>query len=206
MRILRSLLAAASIAAAATAPTQAAPVKGAESVVSRTLDNGLQIIVWPDHDIPNVALYTFYRVGGRNEYPGITGIAHYFEHMMFNGTSTRAPGEFDRTMEAAGGFMVLGAGLVADALGLTPWLDENAGTLSSGTARKVWYLMCTVGEADLVVLDEPFNALDAEAVETVVGELHAWAERATVVLVSHLPPPGLAPTDRIELGGDRHAS
>ena len=103
MRILRSLLAAASIAAAATAPTQAAPVKGAESVVSRTLDNGLQIIVWPDHDIPNVALYTFYRVGGRNEYPGITGIAHYFEHMMFNGTSTRAPGEFDRTMEAAGG-------------------------------------------------------------------------------------------------------
>ncbi len=94
----------------------------------------------------------------------------------------------------------------ADALGLTPWLDENAGTLSSGTARKVWYLMCTVGEADLVVLDEPFNALDAEAVETVVGELHAWAERATVVLVSHLPPPGLAPTDRIELGGDRHAS
>ena len=80
-----------------------APVAGADSIATRTLDNGLKIVVWPDHDIPNVALYTWYRAGGRNEYPGITGLAHYFEHMMFNGTSTLAPGEFDRTMEAAGG-------------------------------------------------------------------------------------------------------
>ncbi len=70
---------------------------------SFTLDNGLEIVVWPDHDIPNVALYNFVRAGGRNEYPGITGLSHFFEHMMFNGTSKRAPGEFDRIMEAAGG-------------------------------------------------------------------------------------------------------
>lgn len=99
----RWLALAALAVAMGAAPTQAATVKGADQVVSRTLDNGLQIVVWPDHDIPNVAMYTFYRVGGRNEYPGTTGIAHYFEHMMFNGTTTRAPGEFDRTMEAAGG-------------------------------------------------------------------------------------------------------
>ena len=70
---------------------------------SFTLDNGLTVIVWPDHDIPNVVLYNFVRAGGRNEYPGITGLSHFFEHMMFNGTSTRAPGEFDRIMEASGG-------------------------------------------------------------------------------------------------------
>lgn len=70
---------------------------------SLTLDNGLKIIVWPDHDIPNVVMYTFVRAGGRNEYPGITGVSHFFEHMMFLGTETRAPGEFDTTMEAAGG-------------------------------------------------------------------------------------------------------
>jgi len=70
---------------------------------SLTLDNGLKIIVWPDHDIPNVVMYTFVRAGGRNEYPGITGVSHFFEHMMFLGTDTRAPGEFDTTMEAAGG-------------------------------------------------------------------------------------------------------
>jgi len=70
---------------------------------SLTLDNGLKIIVWPDHDIPNVVMYDFVRAGSRNERPGITGLSHFFEHMMFLGTSTRAPGEFDRIMEAAGG-------------------------------------------------------------------------------------------------------
>ncbi|MBT8107355.1 MAG: insulinase family protein [Gammaproteobacteria bacterium] len=72
-------------------------------ITSFTLPNGLQIIVWPDHDIPNVALYYFVRAGGRNEYPGITGLAHFFEHMMFNGTKKRRQGEFDSEMEAAGG-------------------------------------------------------------------------------------------------------
>ena len=70
---------------------------------SLTLDNGLKIIVWPDHDIPNVVMYNFVRAGGRNEYPGISGVSHFFEHMMFLGTEDREPGEFDRVMEAAGG-------------------------------------------------------------------------------------------------------
>ncbi len=86
--------------AVAAAP---ATIAGADQIVSRTLKNGLEIVVWPDDDIPNVAMYTWYRVGGRNERPGITGIAHFFEHMMFNGTTTRPPGEFDRVMEANGG-------------------------------------------------------------------------------------------------------
>lgn len=72
-------------------------------VVSTTLDNGLQVVVWPDHDIPNAVLHRRYRVGSRNERPGITGLAHFFEHMMFNGTNTRAQGDFDREMEGAGG-------------------------------------------------------------------------------------------------------
>ncbi|MDH3362162.1 MAG: insulinase family protein [Gammaproteobacteria bacterium] len=67
------------------------------------MSNGLRIIVWPDHDIPNVVMYNFVRAGSRNEYPGITGLSHFFEHMMFNGTSKLEPGEFDRVMEAAGG-------------------------------------------------------------------------------------------------------
>ncbi len=70
---------------------------------AHTLKNGLRIIVWPDHDIPNVVMYNYVRAGGRNEYPGITGLSHFFEHMMFNGTEKRAQGEFDETMEAAGG-------------------------------------------------------------------------------------------------------
>ena len=95
-----------SIAAPAATPAAASPatdVPGSEAIVSKILANGLKIIVWPDHDIPNANFYTFYKVGSRNEYPGITGLAHYFEHMMFNGTTRRAPGAFDREMEAAGG-------------------------------------------------------------------------------------------------------
>jgi zinc protease len=88
---------------ASPAPAATAPVAGADRIVSRTLSNGLQVVVWPDHDIPNVAMYTWYRVGSRNERPGITGISHYFEHMMFNGTKNRPPGDFDRVMEANGG-------------------------------------------------------------------------------------------------------
>jgi zinc protease len=84
-------------------PAPATKVPGIEQVQSTTLANGMKVIVWTDRDIPNVALYNWVRVGSRNEVPGITGIAHFFEHMMFNGTSKRTPGEFDRLMEAQGG-------------------------------------------------------------------------------------------------------
>ena len=77
--------------------------KAPEEIRVLTLDNGLKIIVWPDHDIPNVVMYNYVRAGGRNEYPGITGLSHFFEHMMYLGTEELLPGEFDRIMEAAGG-------------------------------------------------------------------------------------------------------
>lgn len=78
-------------------------VPGRDAVRAATLANGMRVIVWPVHDIPNVALYNWVRAGSRNEAPGITGLAHFFEHMMFNGTTRRQPGEFDRLMEAQGG-------------------------------------------------------------------------------------------------------
>lgn len=74
-----------------------------EDIQSHTLDNGLKVLLLPDPTIPNVALYTFFRVGSRNERPGITGVSHFIEHMMFNGTASVGPGEFDRRMEALGG-------------------------------------------------------------------------------------------------------
>src|ERR1700733_9403061 len=78
-------------------------VPGRELVRATTLANGLKIVVWPVHDIPSVALNNWVRAGSRNEAPGITGLAHFFEHMMFNGPTRRQPGEFDRLMEAQGG-------------------------------------------------------------------------------------------------------
>jgi zinc protease len=92
---------AAAIAYACALPA-AAQVPGADQVQSVTLANGMQIIVWEDRDIPNVALFNWVHVGSRNEVPGITGLAHFFEHMMFNGTATRPQGDFDRILEANG--------------------------------------------------------------------------------------------------------
>src|SRR4030095_1225835 len=100
-RRLLSQLFAATIACACTVPA-AAQVPGADQVQAVTLANGMQVIVWPDHDIPNVALFNWVHAGTRNEVSGLTGLAHFFEHMMFNGTATRPQGEFDRVLEANG--------------------------------------------------------------------------------------------------------
>lgn len=75
----------------------------ADDVKSFTLKNGMKIFVLEDHSIPNANMYFFYKVGSRNEYVGITGISHFFEHMMFNGAKKYGPKQFDRVMEANGG-------------------------------------------------------------------------------------------------------
>jgi predicted Zn-dependent peptidase len=75
----------------------------ADDVKSFTLKNGMKIFVLEDSSIPNANMYFFYKVGSRNEYIGITGISHFFEHMMFNGAKKYGPKEFDRVMEANGG-------------------------------------------------------------------------------------------------------
>src|SRR3989440_12867936 len=72
-------------------------------VQEHALPNGLQIRLLPDRGLPIATLYSFFRVGSRNERPGITGISHLFEHMMFNGSKKYGPKEFDRRLEAAGG-------------------------------------------------------------------------------------------------------
>ncbi|MCP3099390.1 insulinase family protein [Myxococcus sp. K15C18031901] len=68
-----------------------------------TLPNGLQVRLLENHLAPVVSLYTFFKVGSRNERPGITGISHLFEHMMFNGAKKYGPKMFDKTLESSGG-------------------------------------------------------------------------------------------------------
>lgn len=74
-----------------------------EDVKTFTLKNGMKFLVLEDHSIPNANMFIFFKVGSRNEYPGITGLSHFFEHMMFNGAKKYGPKMFDRVMEAAGG-------------------------------------------------------------------------------------------------------
>ena len=67
------------------------------------LSNGLTLLVAEDHSTPTLCYMTYFRVGSRNERPGITGISHLFEHMMFNGSARFGPSEFDRLIESSGG-------------------------------------------------------------------------------------------------------
>ncbi len=93
------ILAAALICLAGTA---AGGTRGVPVTV-RTLANGMKVLVHENHDIPDVALYLFFRVGSRNERPGITGLSHFLEHMMFNGSKGYGPHRFDVVMENNGG-------------------------------------------------------------------------------------------------------
>ena len=85
-------------------PKKAAPsLASMFQVVEATLPNGLKVRLIPNREVPVVSLYTLFRVGSRNERPGITGISHLFEHMMFNGAKKYGPKEFDRVLESHGG-------------------------------------------------------------------------------------------------------
>jgi zinc protease len=66
------------------------------------LENGLSILLCEDHSAPVVAYHTWFAVGSRHEHEGKTGLAHLFEHLMFNETEHLAAGEFDRKLEQAG--------------------------------------------------------------------------------------------------------
>ncbi len=65
-----------------------------------TLDNGLDVILHEDHDLPIVAVNLWYHVGSKNERPGRTGFAHLFEHLMFEGSAHHDKGFFPPLQEA----------------------------------------------------------------------------------------------------------
>lgn len=74
-------------------------------VVSRTLDNGLEILVQEDHSTPLVCSFIWYRVGLRHEPSGQSGISHFLEHMAFKGTERLSGREMNRLVTARGGYL-----------------------------------------------------------------------------------------------------
>jgi predicted Zn-dependent peptidase len=94
-------------------------------------------------------------VGSVNERPGITGISHFFEHMMFNGTKTRLPGEFDRLMEGSGG-------------------RNNAYTSSDVTVYQNWFPSSVTGVIFDLESDRMRNLdFDAKKVESERGVVYS---------------------------------
>ena len=70
-----------------------------------TLDNGLRVILREVRERPLVGVWMWYRVGGRNELPGITGVSHWVEHMLFKGGKRFGKGEISKEISRRGGVL-----------------------------------------------------------------------------------------------------
>ena len=68
-----------------------------------TLDNGLEVVVIPNHRAPVVTHMIWYKFGRADEEPGHSGIAHFLEHLMFKGTPSMPDGAFSQTVKKLGG-------------------------------------------------------------------------------------------------------
>ena len=109
-RAFATLLAAACFSSPALAFDKTAPTAvsaAARPAEPRTLQfalqNGMQVLVVPDHRAPVVTQMLWYRVGAVDDPPGQSGLAHFFEHMMFRGTPTVPADQFAKTVARNGG-------------------------------------------------------------------------------------------------------
>jgi zinc protease len=144
------------------------------------LDNGLRVLLLEDHSAPVIAYHTWFRVGSRNEREGKTGIAHLFEHLMFNETEHLPKGEFDRRLEEAG----------AESNAST-WLDFTQYNISAPSVSLPLVIGLEADRMQHLVLREPQVESEKEVVanerryrvdddvEGSVGEL-LWATAFTV--------------------------
>ncbi|HEY3637603.1 MAG TPA: pitrilysin family protein [Rhizomicrobium sp.] len=81
-----------------------APVRAQDAKIFQfALQNGLSVLVVPDHRAPVVTQMLWYRVGAMDDPPGLSGLAHFFEHMMFRGTASTPGDQFARTVARNGG-------------------------------------------------------------------------------------------------------
>ncbi|MDA5092721.1 pitrilysin family protein [Aliiroseovarius sp. KMU-50] len=74
-----------------------------EGVTEFKLDNGLQVVVIEDHRAPVVVQMLWYRAGAADEKPGVSGVAHFLEHLLFKATDTMEAGELSRVVTENGG-------------------------------------------------------------------------------------------------------
>ena len=92
------------VAAFSLGPPVAAPALAADfTVETAMLENGMQVVVVPDHRAPLITQLVYYKVGSADEVLGKSGVAHFLEHMMFQGTNGVPAEEFRNTIALHGG-------------------------------------------------------------------------------------------------------
>jgi len=119
-----------------------------------TLDNGLRVILREVRERPLIGVWMWYRVGGRNELPGTTGVSHWVEHMLFKGGKRFGKGEITKEISRRGG-----------ALNAFTWIDCTA-----------YYETLPSSELDLALAIESDRIYD-----TRIEPDEAEAERTVVI-------------------------
>jgi len=102
-KLRKVVTAAAGLFVLCVASTAEAPTAPSAKTFQFVLQNGLQVVVVPDHRAPVVTQMVVYKVGAVDDPPGISGLAHFFEHMMFRGTKAVSGGGFSQTVARNGG-------------------------------------------------------------------------------------------------------
>lgn len=162
----RALALAALLAVPAGARDAAAPRIDFSSF---TLANGLRVVLSRDASVPVVALAMIVDAGGRQEAPGLSGFAHLFEHLMFEGSKHVPRGDFDKLLETYGGdnnasthtdFTFYYEQVPSNALPVAVWLDaDRIGALSVAPASVRNQIEVVKEEKRMRVDNEPYGSM-----------------------------------------------
>jgi zinc protease len=182
-----------SFSAAALAICCLPPLAHAADIVFSEYDlpNGLHVILAPEHSTPVVSSYVLYHVGSKNERPDRTGFAHFFEHLMFEGSENIARGEIMKLVSRAGGnanastsydrtdFQI---NLPANQLGLALWIESERmlhGKVEQAGVNTQRYVVKE--ERRLRYDNQPFGSLQEELSKLMfAGSPYAWVPIGSV--------------------------
>jgi zinc protease len=154
-----------------------------------TLPNGLQVILVPDHRVPTVFVDLMFHVGSKDETIGSSGLAHLFEHMMFEG-SKDAPGEYLQRIEKLGGSANAGTALdltnyfetvPSGALEYTLWLEsDRLASLGDSLTQERFDNQKSVVENERRerTEDQPYGLVDAVLRQSLYPAGHPYAHSA----------------------------
>ncbi|WP_234819598.1 MULTISPECIES: M16 family metallopeptidase [Sinorhizobium] len=157
--------------------TAAGDWRGGPEIANFLLDNGMEVVVTPDHRMPTVTQMVWYKAGGADAPPGKSGIAHFLEHLMFKGTRNHPAGEFDARVAEIGGKQNAFTGFDYTAYHQTV-TPEALGTIMEFEADRMRHLVLT----DAVIAPERDVVLEERRMryENNPSARRYWALQATL--------------------------
>ncbi len=139
------------------------------------LANGMEVVVIPDHRAPIVTHMVWYKVGSADEPAGKSGIAHFFEHLMFKGTSINKAGVFDAAISEIGGSQnaFTSYDYTAYYQTVTPTALDSMMALEADRMRNLILTDAVIGPERDVVLEERRSRIEGDPQSLLSEEIQA---------------------------------